>query len=194
MQHPNKRKSHGWHFRLEPCLPDMQLLPELGLPVDSYSTGSRHPCHRHRCIRHCAHTQGKSSILMVPVIKSFAILRGQSIRYSETISCCPLPQTKSFFAGTTFDSRTPRSRRHKLDLIRWSTSDASDLTLLTSSEEVTSTDIDTMGKEKQNAAVDTKIAKALLDFINASWTPYHAVGMLKTVRTIFQHAFLLHVR
>jgi aspartyl aminopeptidase len=33
-----------------------------------------------------------------------------------------------------------------------------------------------MVKEEASAPVDPKIAKALLDFINASWTPYHAVG------------------
>lgn len=35
-----------------------------------------------------------------------------------------------------------------------------------------------MGVQKPKTPVDPSIAKNLLEFINASWTPYHAVGMI----------------
>lgn len=34
-----------------------------------------------------------------------------------------------------------------------------------------------MAKNQPKATVDINIAKAMLDYINASWTPYHAVGV-----------------
>ena len=36
--------------------------------------------------------------------------------------------------------------------------------------------VPTMGPQKPTIPVDTSIAKNLLAYINASWTPYHAVG------------------
>ncbi len=35
-----------------------------------------------------------------------------------------------------------------------------------------------MGAQKPKTPVDPSIAKNLLEFINASWTPYHAVGVI----------------
>ena len=35
-----------------------------------------------------------------------------------------------------------------------------------------------MGAQKPKTPVDVSIAKNLLEFINASWTPYHAVGVI----------------
>lgn len=37
-----------------------------------------------------------------------------------------------------------------------------------------------MGNQKPKTPVDPTIAKSLLEYINASWTPYHAVGKIST--------------
>lgn len=115
---------------------------------------------------------------MVPVIKGLAVLRGHNIRRSANFHTCPLSSSKKYLAGSSiyFYIKSRLSHRFVGDatLRCSSASNASDVNL--KSKDAGGIQRAGMGGEKQTAAVDTSVANALLDFINASWTPYHAVG------------------
>lgn len=104
---------------------------------------------------------------MVPVCKSLGSLCLQIERGSGLLSSCPLQNPHNYRSL----KRSQNSLlRHKTSCIKANSA--------IGSEDKSSAPVSAgrMVKDQPDASVDINIAKAMLDYINASWTPYHAVG------------------
>ena len=115
-----------------------------------------------------AHRAGYSSSLMVPVCKSLGSLRLQIERGSGLLSSCPLQNSHQ--CGSLNRRRNSSLRQDTFCVKSSSVTGSEDSLPLSGSG-------GRMAKNQPKATVDINIAKAMLDYINASWTPYHAVGV-----------------
>lgn len=100
---------------------------------------------------------------MVPVCKSFGSVRLQIERRSGLLSCRPLQYSHNYCSA---------EKRQNVPVRLVKVSNSIGLDNHTSA----SSSAGEMGVHTPVATVDVNIAKGLLDYINAAWTPYHAVG------------------
>lgn len=105
---------------------------------------------------------------MVPICKSFGSLRLQIERRSGLLNC-PFHSSYRTFSP---DTRQTTPLRQKKLYIKAGTVAGSNAKVSADGS------AGTMVKDKPDVTVDATIAKALLDYINAAWTPYHAVGAI----------------
>ncbi len=107
---------------------------------------------------------------MVPVCKIFGSFRLQIERGSGLLSSCPLQNSHIYNSANT---RQRSSLQETKLIVKASNVDGTESSATASANTVSS-----LMKNQPDATVDINIAKALLDYINASWTPYHAVGAI----------------
>ncbi len=113
---------------------------------------------------------------MVPICKSFGSLRLQIESRSGLLNSCSFQSSYRIFSP---DTRQISSVRQKKVHVKASTAaNANDKGTADGSA-------GTMVKDKPDVIVDATIAKALLEYINAAWTPYHAVGATSHLHHVF---------
>lgn len=106
---------------------------------------------------------------MVPICKSIGSLRLQIERRSGLLNSCSFQFSYRSFSP---DTRQISPVRQKNFYVKAGTiADCND-------KGSTDSTAGTMVKDKPDVTVDATVAKALLEYINAAWTPYHAVGAI----------------
>lgn len=113
---------------------------------------------------------------MVPICKSFGSLRLQIERRSGLLNSCSLQSSYRTFSPDT--RQISPSRQKKLYVKASTVADSND-------KGTADGTAGTMVKAKPDVTVDATIAKALLEYLNAAWTPYHAVGAISHWHHVF---------